>query len=111
MPSIPALPLLALTRHIASFRFPQSHISSINRSVQAGLSGSCVVGGDSISFLPGSWASPGPEEEKSNSPWMFGRLSLLRFMIDLPLRLVQAFGPRSRLGLSVDSTFRIGVPH
>jgi hypothetical protein len=36
-------------------------------------------------------ASPGIATGKSNFPWMFGRLALLRFMIYLPLRFVRAF--------------------
>src|SRR5450631_1596268 len=38
IPSTPGLPLLALTRRIAAFRFSRSHTSSINRFVLAGFS-------------------------------------------------------------------------
>src|SRR3989442_1652131 len=53
MPSIPALPLLVLTRHMASFRFPHSHIASIIRSVLAGFSNALLALDDSVSSLPG----------------------------------------------------------
>src|SRR5271166_5070886 len=105
MPSTPALPLLAFTCCKACFRFSRSQISSISRFVLAGLSGSCLAESDSVSSLFASQASPAGEDEESNLPWMFCRLSLLRFMSYLPLLLVLAFGHRSRLGLSVAPPF------
>src|SRR5271167_1121884 len=105
IPSTPALPLLAFTCCKACFRFPHSHISSINRFVLAGLSGSCTAESDSVSSLFASQASPAGGDEKSSSPWTFCRLSLLRFMSYLPLLLVPAFGHCSRLRLSVAPPF------
>src|SRR6266566_9462463 len=101
MPSIPALPLLVLTRHMASFRFPHSHIASIIRSVLAGLSNALLALHDSVSSLPAFRASPVGASEKSSCFWIFCCLSSLRFMTYSPLLLVRAFGPRSRLDLSV----------
>src|SRR5271157_2883386 len=105
IPSTPALPLLAFTCCKARFRFSRSQISSIHRFLLAGLSGSCVAESDSVSSLFASQASPAGEDEKSSSPWMFCRLSLLRFMSYLPLLLVPAFGHRFRLSLSVAPPF------
>jgi hypothetical protein len=85
MPSIPALPLLALTCLIASFP--------------------CIAGSDSNSRCRGSWASPEPAGIESPSRWVFCRLSLLRSMFYLPLVLVRAFAPRFRFGLSVAPPF------
>src|SRR5271166_4475281 len=105
IPSTPALPLLAFTCCKACFRFSRSQISSINRFVLAGLSGSCAAESDSFSSLPTSQASPAGGVEKSSSPWIFCRWSLLRFMSYLPLLLVPAFGHRFRLSLSVSPPF------
>src|SRR5581483_12152932 len=82
-PSIPAPPLLALTPHIACFRFPHSQISSIIRSVLAGLSYSCAASSDSVSPDLPSPASPGRPDREFAS--VFCRLSLLRFTTYLPL--------------------------
>src|SRR5947207_6662486 len=62
---------------------------------------------DSVASLPASRASPLSAEEKSSSIWIFCCLSSLRLMAYWPLLLVRAFDYRSRLGLSVDSTFRM----
>src|SRR3979490_808608 len=81
------------------------------RLVLAGRWGSCTTEGDSMSSRPACRASPVGADEKSSLNWIFSRFSLSRFMSYLPLL---SFGPsatRSRLGLSVDSPFRYGVPH
>ena len=61
----------------------------------------------SVSSLPASRASPVGSEEKSSSIWIFCCLSSLRLMAYWPLLLVRAFGPRSRLGLSIAPPFGI----
>src|SRR5205814_644329 len=91
MPSIPALPLLALTRHIASFRFSHSHISSIIRSVLAGLSSSLTDRNDSVSLLLVSWASPRSVEEEPNSRWGVLPLAVLEIHDRFASRF--SFGP------------------
>src|SRR5882672_7535460 len=105
-----ALPMLLLTCRNASFKFARSHTSSMTRLVLAGRSGSYTTESDSMSSRNACRASPVGADEKSSLNWMFSRLSLSRFMSYLPLL---SFGPsvRSRLGLSVDSAFRHGVPH
>src|SRR5665213_1876505 len=111
IPSTPALPLLAFTRRNASFRFPRSHTSSINRFVLTGLSGSLTTGHDSVSSLPASRASPVGVREKSSSVWIFRRMSLLRFMSYLPLL---SFGPSTTVPGSaypLTPPFGYGVPH
>src|SRR5712691_8164768 len=90
MPSTPGRPLLACTRRTASFRLARSHTSSINRFVLAGRSGPCTAGNDSGSSRFASRASPAGEDGKCSSPWVFGRLSFLRFMSYWPLL---SFGP------------------
>src|SRR5215472_4912992 len=105
MPSTPGLPLFALTRCNAAFRFSRSHTSSINRFVLAGFSVPFIAPDDSVSSLPASRASPVSPEEKSSCIWMFCCLSSLRFMAYWPLLLVRAFGNRSRHGLSVAPPF------
>jgi tripartite tricarboxylate transporter family receptor len=84
---------------------------SMSRLVLAGRSDSFTAEGDSMSPRPACRVSPVGSDEKSSLNWMFSRLSLSRLMSYLPLL---SFGPsdtRSRLGLSVDSPFRYGVPH
>src|SRR5215472_15840889 len=90
IPSTPGLPLLAFTRRNASFRFPRSHTSSINRFVLAGLSVACTARRDSTASVPAFRASPVGAERKSSFSWTFCRLSLLRFMSYSPLL---SFGP------------------
>ena len=103
----PVGPLLAFTCCNAAFRFSRSHTSSINRFVLAGFSVPLIAPDGSVSSLPAFRASPVSAEEKSSSIWMFCCRSSLRFMAYWPLLLVRAFSHRSRLGLSVDSTFRL----
>src|SRR5215471_8847776 len=107
MLSIPALPLLAFTCLNAAFKFSGSHISSINRSVRSGRSFPLAAGGDSVSPLPVSRASPVNALGKSSCFWIFCCLSSLRLMAYYPLLLVRAFNHRYRLGLSVCSAFRL----
>ena len=104
---LPALPLLALTRRNASFRF-SAHIlpPSVDRYL-AGLSVPLVAADDSVSSLPASRASPVSAVEKSSSIWIFCRLSFLRFTTYLPLLLVRAFGHRFRLRPIRCSAFRL----
>src|SRR5689334_10065579 len=105
IPSTPGLPLLAFTCRNAAFRFSRSHTASINRFVLAGFSVPLVAADDSDSSLPASRASPVSAEEKSSSIWIFCCSSSLRLMAYWPLLLVRAFGPRSRLGLSIAPPF------
>src|SRR6476620_11677966 len=78
----PALPLLLLTCRNASFRFARSHMSSRIRLVLAGRSDSFAAESDSMSSRPACRASPVGADEKSRLNWMFGRLSLSRFIDD-----------------------------
>src|SRR5262245_57563299 len=101
MPSIPALPLLALTRHIASFRFFHSHIASIIRSMLAGFSGSLLAPDDSGSSLQTSRASPVSAGGKSRiwTSQYVGRSSHAHasypVLVHRPALLLHAsFGPR-----------------
>ena len=59
-----------------------------------------------MSSRPACRASPVGVDEKSSLNWMFSRLSLFEIHVLLASPLVRAFSHRSRLGLSVDSTFR-----
>src|SRR5215831_7746444 len=107
IPSTPGLPLLAFTCRKAAFRFSRSHTASISLFVLAGFSVPLVAPDASGPSLPASRASPVSVEEKSSSIWIFCCLSSLRLMAYWPLLLVRAFGPRSRLGLSIAPPFGI----
>src|SRR6266849_4724555 len=107
IPSTPGLPLLAFTCFNAAFRFSRSHTASINRFVLAGFLVPLVAPDASGPSLPASRASPVSAEEKSSLIWIFCCLSSLRLMAYWPFLLVRAFGPRSRLGLSIAPPFGI----
>src|SRR6266511_2546295 len=73
---MPGLPLFALTRFNAFLRFSASKTSSINRSVDAGLSvPRCAVNG-SVPSCRVSKASPSPPASKASFIWLFCRLPL-----------------------------------
>jgi len=84
-------------------------ISSLQQFI---LYSSMVVHNNNQPTFP-FWSWPKPpydranagEDEESSLPWMFCRLSLLRFMSYLPFLLVPAFDHRSRLSLSVAPPF------
>ena len=64
-----------------------------NRECSTGFSVLCPAPDDSVSSLPGPWASPTPLEEKSSSCWIFRRYSSRRF--------ITLLASRSRSGLRV----------
>ena len=109
--STPALPLLPLTCRNASFRFARSHISSMIRLVLAGRSGSLIAESDSMSSRPACRASLVGADEKSNLNWMFGRLSLSRFMSYLPLLSFGPSVPVPGAAYLLTPPFGDGVPH
>src|SRR5262252_5633115 len=113
MPSIPGLPLFALTRANACLQFSHSQIYSINRSELAGLSVLCFAADDSVPRRELSRASLLPVSGKASAccSWFFCRWSSLSRTAYLSLslsslrRTVRAFGHRSRLGLSCFAAF------
>ena len=99
IPSIPALPLLALTRANACLQFLRSQTSSINCSLLAGLSASRFATNDSVPSAESLGASLLLISVKASSSWFFCRLSLMSCAAYLPLPLTPAnrgpFGPSS----------------
>src|SRR5499427_1981164 len=115
MPSIPGLPLFALTPANACLQFSRSQISSINRSELAGLSVLCCAADDSVPGRELSRASLLPVSGKASAccSWFFCRCSSLSptayssLSLSSLRRTVRAFDHRSRqLGLSCFSAFR-----
>src|SRR5437667_6756771 len=97
IPSIPALPLLALTRANACWQFFRPQTSSISCSLLAGLSASRFAANDSVPATESLGASLLLTSAKANSSWLFGRLSLMSCAAYLPLSL--ASSPEDRSGL------------
>src|SRR2546423_11065445 len=114
------LPLLALTRCKACLQFSSSQTSSMSRSVPARLSVLRFATSVSVPFSAAFGASLLPSTGKASTSCsgrffcrcpLMSRAAYLPFPL-LPLRgTVRAFGPRSRLGLSVAPPFGLGVPH
>ena len=107
-----AVPLCSLPPAAeACLRFPRSQFPPSFDSCWLGFRGHASPRAIGL-FSFASQASPDGEDEKSSVTWVFFcRLSLLRFMSDLPLLLVPAFGHRFPAQPICCSTFRIGVPH
>src|SRR5450631_2523195 len=108
---MPALPLLLLTCRNASFKFARSHTSSMIRRVLAGRSGSYTTESDSMSSRPACRAFTRRRRWEVQSQLDVQPLVTLEIHVLLASLLVRAFSHRSRLGLSVISAFRHGVPH
>src|SRR5215831_480586 len=106
-PSLPGLPWFSRTRCHARSRLSRSHTSSMSRSSTAGLWDFLLATGGSVPPRPVPGDSPWCPVGEARCAWIFGRSPLMRFESYLPLPIVQAFDQRSRLGLSVDSTFRL----
>src|SRR5208282_3358043 len=111
IPSTPGLPLLRRTRFHALARFSRLHTSSINCSVTAGLSGAGFATNGSAPWWPLTGGSPRFTGSKASEYWICCRVPFMSRQSYLPLPIVRAFGPRSRLGLSVAPPFGLGVPH
>src|ERR1700745_441589 len=79
MPSVPGLPLLALTRRKARFRCSLSQTSSISCSSLAGLSVSHFAANDSVPSRGALGASllPSPVKDRTLCSWFFCRLSFI----------------------------------
>src|SRR5215472_6868736 len=110
IPSTPGLPLFRRTRFHALTRFSRLHTSSINCSVTAGLSGAGFATNGSVPWEPPNGVSPRSTGSKASTYWICCRFPLMSRQAYLPLPVVRAFGPRSRLGLSVAPPFGVGVP-
>src|SRR6266508_3529014 len=96
IPSMPGLPLFALTRFNASLRFSASKTSSINRSVDAGPSVTCSAIDGSVPSPAASEASPRSPAVKASSIWFFCRLPPLSRNAYRPLPFTPCgapFGP------------------
>ena len=87
-------------------RYP-SHTSSISRSSCAGLSGSRFTANGSVPCRATLGASPFGSSIKANRHGLFCRCPSMSYESYWPLSSVRAFDHRSRLGLSVRSTFRL----
>jgi hypothetical protein len=96
IPSIPALPLFALTRANACLQFSRSQTSSINGSPMAGLSVPRSAASDSTPSADTLGASLRLSSVKANTSWFFCRLSLMSRAAYLPLPSTP-FGDRSGL--------------
>src|SRR6267143_3462260 len=106
IPSTPGLPLFLRTRFHALTRFSRSHTSSINCSVEAGLSDVGFATNGSVPSYPLTGVSPWSAGSKASEYWSFCRVPLMSCQSYLPLPIVRAFGHRSRLGLSVAPPFQ-----
>src|SRR2546423_1256838 len=96
IPSTPGLPLLALTRLNARFRFSVSHTASICRSLPVGGSVAIFATSASVPFVS-LGASPFGVYVKASSIWVFCRFSLMSRCSYYPLHLPSCegtpFGP------------------
>src|SRR5271167_3738530 len=93
IPSIPALPLLALTRANACLQFSRSQTPSIHCSPMAGLSVPRFPASDSVPPSRPFGASPLYSASKANTSWFFCRLSLMSRAAYSPLPSTPCGGP------------------